>query len=89
MNVKDEMNKAIGVLEARMDYIIKMDDAGKGWQEEYNALYKAVHSLEKWRDDSYTQTLPDMARQMIWFKQAARCESVIRESVLTSPYASD
>lgn len=71
MNAKDEINKAIGVLEARMEYVLQ-HEPGADLSEEWDLLSKAISSLEKWRDSSSTRNLPEIPRQMIWFKQMAR-----------------
>ena len=78
MNVKNEINKAIGVLEARREYLITNEGfAGEFSEDEFNALCLAMHSLEKWRDEDCTHLLPDVARQKIWFKQYALCEAQV------------
>jgi hypothetical protein len=71
MNVKDEINRAIGVARARQDYLIRYEGfRGCDFPEdEYNAICTAIYSLERWRDDSETQNLPEIARQMIDLKQ--------------------
>jgi len=52
LNVKTEMKKAIGVLEARMEYLIKHEGfSGDFSEEEYNTLCGAISSLEKWLSD--------------------------------------
>jgi hypothetical protein len=71
MNVKDEINKAIGVAKARIDYVNKYEDIQGDSFEECEVLRKAICSLEKWRDSDSTRHIPDVARQMIWFKQQA------------------
>lgn len=59
MNAKDEINRAIGVVKARMDYLINHENFEN---EEYEALCRATCSLEKWRDDDCTHYLPEIAR---------------------------
>ena len=60
-----------------MDYLI--DNAGffeEAWNdEEYNALGKAVYSLEKWRDTETTRYLPMNAQHLIFFKQCDQCRA--------------
>jgi hypothetical protein len=69
MNVKDEISKAIGVVRARMDYIMNYECSfGDFPEDEYNALCKAVCSLEKWRDDSETHNIPQIAERLIGLK---------------------
>jgi hypothetical protein len=72
MNAQDEINKAIGVVKARMDYVIRYEDSEGDSLEEWDALCKAICSLEKWRDGGSTGNLPETPRQMIWFKQQAQ-----------------
>ena len=76
MTVKDEINKAIGTVKARMDYVIRYGDSEEDSLEEYDTLCKAICSLEKWRDCDSTHNIPETPRQMIWFKQQAqlRCK---------------
>lgn len=70
MNVTEEINKAIGVAKARLDYLFRYEASpGNFPEEEYNVIYKAICSLERWRDDSVTHNLPEIARQMIDLKQ--------------------
>lgn len=73
MNAKDEINRAIGVVKARMDYLINHENFEN---EEYEALCRATCSLEKWRDDDCTHYLPEIAGRLIWFKQQAQVEGV-------------
>jgi hypothetical protein len=76
ISVQDEINRAIGVLKARADYIMKnWGFVGEEFtEEEYTALCKAICSLEKWRDHECTHYLPEIARQLIFFKQQAQVE---------------
>jgi hypothetical protein len=70
IEAKDEMNKAIGVLKARIEYIINNYTLAENFSEdELNALSYSMNSLKKWRDDEVTNFIPEVARQLIWFKQ--------------------
>ena len=70
INAKDEMNKAIGVLKARMEYIINNTTLVENFpEEELNALSFTKCSLERWRDDDATNFISEVARQLIWFKR--------------------
>lgn len=72
MNVKEEIDKAIGVLKARMDYVLRCEDNAGNSCEERDLLFKAICSLEKWRDSDGTHYIPETVRQMIWFGQQAQ-----------------
>jgi hypothetical protein len=70
INAKDEMNKAIAVLKARIEYIINSTTLVENFpEEELNALSFTKCSLERWRDDDVTNFIPEVSRQLIWFKQ--------------------
>jgi hypothetical protein len=67
---KDEINKAIGVLKARLDYLFKNSIFENLSEDEFNALNFSIGSLERWCDEETIDVIPDEARQLIWFKQA-------------------
>jgi hypothetical protein len=70
IKAKDEINKAIGVLKARIDYIINNTTTADVFPEdELNALSFSMYSLKKWNEDDVTKLIPEVARQLIWFKQ--------------------
>jgi hypothetical protein len=70
INVKDEINKAIAVLKARIEYIMSTTTNTENFpEEEISALSFSIYSLKRWRDDSVTNFIPEVARQLIWFKQ--------------------
>jgi hypothetical protein len=70
MSVKDEINRAIGVAKARLDYLINYEGfAGNFAEDEYNAICKAIYSFERWRHDDATHYLPEAAKQLIDLKQ--------------------
>ena len=81
INIRDEINKAIGVLKARMDCVLRESSPGdESWVEEYTALEQAAYSLEKWRDDEIHHHLPELAQQAIWFKQCQQCQVSAKET---------
>lgn len=70
INSKDEINKSVAVLKARIEYIIENSSNADGFPEdELNALTFSICSLTRWRDDDMTNSIPEVARQLIWFKQ--------------------
>jgi hypothetical protein len=70
IKAKDEINKAIAVLKARIDYIIENTTVADDFpEEELNALSFSACSLRRWRDDDATNFIPEVARQLIWSKQ--------------------
>jgi hypothetical protein len=70
INAKNEINKTIAVLKARIQGIIdNSTNADDFPEEQLNALSFSIYSLERWRDDEVTNFIPEVARQLIWFKQ--------------------
>ena len=68
--MKDEIDEAIAVLKARIEYIMSNTTLAENFpEEEINALSFSICSLKRWRDDDVTDLIPEVARQLIWFKQ--------------------
>jgi hypothetical protein len=69
-NAKTEIERTIGVLEARADCAFR----GEITEEDYYMLCKTIGHLKKWLQSDEIKYVPDEAGQQIWFKQYARSQ---------------
>lgn len=72
MDVKEEINKAIGVINARKEFLTNWGDISFN---EWNAFEIVEASLKSWRDEDSTKNIPEIARQRIWLNQCLASET--------------